>query len=68
MKEWQTFIDPFIVSLLDTNGQQVASRRFRDGRPFYVWRDVDRVARFVRIDSLDYKGVICGQAPSGEVG
>eukprot|EP00731_Ephydatia_muelleri_P010076 Em0005g662a len=70
VRDWQTFIDPFSVTLLDTGGQQVVSRQFSDARPFYVWHNVEHRARFVRLDSLDYKVaryfVLCSVEVYGE--
>ena len=64
-KSWGgVFIDPFSVTLLDSRGEQVASRRFTDTKTFYIWEDIHVRARYVRLDSLDYAGaryfVVCG--------
>ena len=48
------FMDPFSVTLLDSSGTQVASRKFTDSRTFYTWEDIHVRARFVRLDSLEY--------------
>jgi hypothetical protein len=55
-KAWNdAFIDPFIVTLTDSYGNQVASKTFRDSRTFYLWEDINQRARLVRLDSLEYK-------------
>ena len=57
-KSWGVvFIDPFIVTLLDSTGGQVASRRFTDSRTFYIWEDINVRARHIRIDSLEREGL-----------
>ena len=57
-------MDPFIVTLIDSNGVQVASKTFTDSRTFYLWEDINLRVRYVRLDSLDYTStryfVICG--------
>ena len=56
-KSWGVvFMDPYSVTLLDSGGTQVASRRFTDARTFYLWEDVYVRARYVRLDSLEYDG------------
>lgn len=64
-KSWGVvFIDPFSVTLLNSGGEQVASHRFTDSRTFYTWEDIHVRARYVRLDSLEYKTaryfVVCG--------
>ena len=64
-KSWGVvFIDPFSVTLLNSFGEQVASSQFTDSRTFYTWEDIHVRARYVRLDSLEYKGaryfVLCG--------
>lgn len=54
-KTWgAVFIDPFVLTLSDSRGNQVSSHRFTDSRTFYLWEEVNVRARFVRIDSLEY--------------
>lgn len=56
-KAWgNVFLNPFIVTLIDSYGNQVASKSFRDSRTFYLWEDVNARARIVRLDSLEYEG------------
>ncbi len=55
-KSWGDYalLNPFVVTLTDSEGSKVASKTFQDGRTFYVWEDVYRRARHVRLDSLQY--------------
>ena len=54
-KTWgAVFLDPFVVTLLNSDGDQVLSRQFTDSRTFYVWDDIHVRARHVRIDSLEH--------------
>ena len=54
-KSWGVvFPNPFVVTLTDSHGNQVASRVFNDSRTFYLWEEVGQRARFVRLDSLEY--------------
>lgn len=60
------FIDPFVLTLSDSRGNQVSSHRFTDSRTFYLWEEVNVRARFVRIDSLEYPGMKdSGARPGG---
>ena len=47
-------MNPFVVTLSDSFGNQVASHSFTDARTFYLWEGINNRARFVRIDSLDF--------------
>jgi hypothetical protein len=56
-KVWgDVFLNPFAVTLIDSYGNQVASKTFRDSRTFYLWEDINQRARLVRLDSLEYEG------------
>ncbi len=48
------------MTLLDSHGDQVTSKRFTDSRTFYVWDDINVRARHLRIDALKHEGG-CGQ-------
>ena len=63
VKEWDISINPFQVSLLDSQGNVVSKRVFKDSRTHYLWEEVGTRAEILRIDTLgntDNYLVLCG--------
>ncbi|XP_065898668.1 alpha-1,6-mannosylglycoprotein 6-beta-N-acetylglucosaminyltransferase B-like isoform X2 [Dysidea avara] len=54
-KSWNTFIVPFEVSLLNSLGKTVNSKVFTSESLFYLWEGVHSRARYIRIDTLQYR-------------
>ena len=63
IKEWDVSVNPFQVSLIDSEGNVVNKRVFKDSRIFYIWEEIDTRAEIIRIDTLGNKDsylVLCG--------
>ena len=64
-------MSPFVITLINSMGNQVASKIFNDNRTFYLWEDISVRARYVRLDSLAYEWprffIVCGVEVFGGV-
>ena len=43
---------PFQVSLVDSHGQSVATKVYRDVRLSYSWFDINMSARYIRVETV----------------
>ena len=46
------FFAPFRVSLVDSQGETVMTKRFLDNRIFYIWEEINIRAKYVHIDTI----------------
>ena len=59
---WKVF-NSFKVSLLDFSRRLYVSKKFWDGRLFYVWDDINLPARYIQVEPTNLKSehfIVCG--------